>query len=227
MGSKLFSRDNCGTQAPKLHAINKKYAMEIDRNRDGSSRVWMDREEYRVIPQTAQSTAREIAIRLMGDCGLRVSEVLTARPRHISPLRTGRHFELKVPEETETLEDSSNAYKRATWLPATLQETITLYVQCEGIDDDELLIGRSKRTVQYWVKEAAAEAAAVIGDPDYQLVSAQDLRRCWVTHLLCEACISPRIVMALGGWSSYEAIKPYLPAPTEENIICSMANAEL
>jgi hypothetical protein len=48
------------------------------------------------------------------------------------------------------------------------------------------------------------------------------LRRCWANHLLVEAGISPRIVMALGGWSSYDAIKPYLAAPTEANIINSM-----
>lgn len=38
-----------------------------------------------------------------------------------------------------------------------------------------------------------------------------------------EAAISPRIVMALGGWASYNAIESYLAAPTEENIIDSMS----
>jgi hypothetical protein len=33
--------------------------------------------------------------------------------------------------------------------------------------------------------------------------------------------------MALGGWSSYDAIEPYLAAPTEENIIKSMSDASL
>ena len=36
-----------------------------------------------------------------------------------------------------------------------------------------------------------------------------------------------QIVMALGGWSSYDAIEPYLAAPTEENINRAMADAEL
>ncbi len=39
--------------------------------------------------------------------------------------------------------------------------------------------------------------------------------------------ISPRIVMALGGWSSYDTIEPYLAAPTEDNIIDSMSTAVL
>lgn len=33
--------------------------------------------------------------------------------------------------------------------------------------------------------------------------------------------------MALGGWSNYDAIGPYLAAPTEENIIDSMTNITL
>lgn len=33
--------------------------------------------------------------------------------------------------------------------------------------------------------------------------------------------------MALGGWESYDAIEPYLSAPTEENIIDSMSTAAL
>jgi hypothetical protein len=35
------------------------------------------------------------------------------------------------------------------------------------------------------------------------------------------------VVMALGGWSSYDAIEPYLAAPTEANIIESMSAVEL
>ena len=33
--------------------------------------------------------------------------------------------------------------------------------------------------------------------------------------------------MALGGWSSYDAIEPYLAAPTEENIIGTIQKIQL
>ncbi|WP_433634424.1 hypothetical protein [Halomicrococcus sp. NG-SE-24] len=66
-----------------------------------------------------------------------------------------------------------------------------------------------------------------MGDDDYRRVSTHDLRRCWANHLLVEENVSPRIVMALGGWSSYDAIEPYLAAPTEANIITSMSEVEL
>jgi integrase len=104
-----------------------------------------------------------------------------------------------------------------------LERDINRYTQQQEISSDEPLIDRSKRTLQYWVQTAAENAADETGDTDYRRVTTHDLRRCWANHLLVEQGISPRIVMALGGWSSYDAIEPYLAAPTEENIIDSMS----
>jgi len=56
-------------------------------------------------------------------------------------------------------------------------------------------------------------------------ISTHDFRRCWVNHLLVEQNVSPRVVMALGGCCSHDAIEPHLFAPTEENIIESMRTA--
>lgn len=44
---------------------------------------------------------------------------------------------------------------------------------------------------------------------------------------LVEEGISPRIVMDLGGWSSYSAIEPYLAAPSESNILDQLGAIEL
>jgi integrase len=77
------------------------------------------------------------------------------------------------------------------------------------------------------VERAAAAAAEETGDDDYRKVSTHDLRRCWANHLLVEEGVSPRIVMALGGWSSYDAIEPYLAASTEENINREMQRVDL
>lgn len=43
----------------------------------------MSREEYRELPRAADTFKHEIAIRLMGDCGLRVAEVLDVRSEHV------------------------------------------------------------------------------------------------------------------------------------------------
>lgn len=201
--------------------------MRTERNKDGSWNVWMTRQEYAELPRAADTFEREIAIRLMGDCGLRVAEVLDVEPQHISRMKDGKHFKLEVKSGKDTSGDYQGGKQRETWMPREVEALVNRYVQQADVDDDETLIDKTKRTLQNWVEDAAAEAAIATGDDDYNRISTHDLRRCWANHLLVEENVSPRIVMALGGWSSYDAIEPYLAAPTEDNIIESMTDAEL
>jgi integrase len=201
--------------------------MRTERNKDDSWNVWLSRDEYEILPREASTFQREVAIRLMGDCGLRVQEVLDVQPNHISRMSDGQHFELEVVSGKDTTGEYQGGKHRETWLPREVEAIINRYVQQADLDPDDPLIDASKRTVQYWVEDAAASAAAETGDEDYRRVSTHDLRRCWANHLLVEENVSPRIVMALGGWSSYNAIEPYLAAPTEDNIISAMTSTEL
>ncbi|WP_435362766.1 tyrosine-type recombinase/integrase [Haloarchaeobius sp. DYHT-AS-18] len=201
--------------------------MRCERNKDGSFNVWMTRDEYHELPRAADTFQREIAIRLMGDCGLRVAEVLDVKPEHISRKADGKHYDLEVVSGKDTTGEYAGGKHRETWLPRELEALVNRYCQQHDVDEDEPLIDRGKRTVQYWVEQAAEVAAEETGDEDYLRISTHDLRRCWANHLLVEENVSPRIVMALGGWSSYDAIEPYLAAPTEENIITSMTHVSL
>jgi len=199
--------------------------MRTERNKDSSWNVWLSRSEYEVLPREAETFEQEVAIRLMGDCGLRVKEVLDVKPKHVSRLSDGTHFELEVVGGKDTTGEYANGKYRETWLPRNVEATINRYIQQADVDDNDCLVPRAKRTVQYWVEEAAKRAAEETGNEDYRRISTHDLRRCWANYLLVEQNISPRIVMALGGWNSYDAIEPYLAEPTEENIIESMRTA--
>lgn len=201
--------------------------MRTERNKDGSWNVWMSRDEYQELPRAAHSLQSEVAIRLMGDCGLRVAETLHVCPQHIARTKDGRHYELAVEHGKDTTGEYEGGKYRETWLPRDVEVLINRYVQENGVGQDEPLVDRKKRTVQHWVERAAAAAADETGDSDYRRVSSHDLRRCWANHLLVEEGVSPRIVMALGGWSSYDAIEPYLAAPTEDNIIDQMSKVAL
>lgn len=201
--------------------------MRTERNKDGSWNVWMSREEYRELPRATASFQEEIAVRLMGDCGLRVAEVLDVEPRHISRRSDGTNFELEVVAGKDTTGEYSGGKHRETWLPRDFEAQINRYVQEKGVEPDEPVVDRARRTVQHWVERAGERAAEATGDQDYRRVSTHDLRRCWANHLLVEENVSPRIVMALGGWSSYDAIEPYLAAPTESNINQAMSTVEL
>jgi integrase len=201
--------------------------MRTERNKDGSWNVWMSRDEYQELPRAAHSLQAEVAIRLMGDCGLRVAETLSVRPTDIARAKDGRHYELAVVAGKDTTGEYEGGKYRETWLPRDVEVLINRFVQENDVDDTAPLIDRKKRTVQHWVERAADAAADETADSDYRRVSSHDLRRCWANHLLVEEGVSPRIVMALGGWSSYDAIEPYLAAPTEDNIIDQMSKASL
>jgi integrase len=183
----------------------------------------MSRAEYRELPRAAHSLQAEIALRLMGDCGLRVAETLDVRPCDVSRMVDGKHHELEVVAGKDTTGEYDDGKQRRTWVPRDLEVQINRYIQEADLKDDDRLIDREKRSVQNWVSRAADAAAEETSDPDYRRVSSHDLRRCWAHHLLVEEGVSPRIVMALGGWSSYDAIEPYLAAPTEQNIIDQMS----
>lgn len=170
---------------------------------------------------------QEIALRLRGDCGLRVEETLYVTPGDISRRKDGRSYQLEVTKGKDTTGEYDGGKQRETWMTAELERLIYRYADDQDIEDDEPLIPRKKRTVQTWVEKAAERTADETGDSDYLRVSSHDLRRCWAQHLLVEEGISPRIVMALGGWNSYDAIEPYLTAPTEDNIIESMSQVTL
>jgi integrase len=203
--------------------------MRTERNRDGTFNVWMSRNEYRELPRQAHSGLAEVALRLMGDCGLRVAEVPDVTAEDISRRSDGRHYELRVTGAKDTTGTYEGGKYRETWLPVDLEAHINRIVQqpANEIEDGDSVVRRSKRTLQNWMERAAAGAAEETGDEDYRKVSTHDLRRCWAHHLLVEEGVSPRIVMALGGWSSYDAIEPYLAAPTEENINREMQRVEL
>lgn len=47
-------------------------------------------------------------------------------------------------------------------------------------------------------------------------MSSHDLRRRFAQRLLVDKQVNPRVVMQVGGWDSFQAIEPYLNAPTPE-----------
>ena len=66
------------------------------------------------------------------------------------------------------------------------------------------------------MKRTAESAAEATGDEDFYHVSSHDLRRRFAQRLLVDREMNPRVVMQVGGWDSFQAIEPYLNAPTED-----------
>lgn len=59
-------------------------------------------------------------------------------------------------------------------------------------------------------------------EPPYQAVRSHGFRRSWATYHLVERQVDVRTMMAIGGWSDYAAIEPYLAEPTEARIGAAM-----
>ena len=77
------------------------------------------------------------------------------------------------------------------------------------------------------VRRTAEATADRTGDKDFRDVSSHDLRRRFAQRLLVDEGMNPRVVMSVGGWSSFQAIEPYLNAPSEDVVNQAFVEAGL
>ncbi len=68
------------------------------------------------------------------------------------------------------------------------------------------------------MKRLASTAAVEYNNDDWEAVSSHDLRRHYAQRMLVTENMNPRVLMAVGGWNSFQAIEPYLNEPTDEVI---------
>jgi integrase len=80
----------------------------------------------------------------------------------------------------------------------------------------EPIVDLSKSGIRAVVKRTAERTAEATGDEDFRHVSSHDLRRRFAQRLLIDKQVNPRVVMQVGGWDSFQAIEPYLNAPTPD-----------
>ena len=85
------------------------------------------------------------------------------------------------------------------------------------------IVSVSTSSVRRWVREAAVELVEEGEGDRWGCVSSHDLRRSWATYHMVEKGTDVRTMMSIGGWSSYDAIEPYLGEPTEAKIGRSMS----
>ncbi len=166
---------------------------------------------------------REIAILLMGYVGPRASGVCSARPSGVSFNSDGDYWELEL-RGKNTKGGEKNI--RDAYLPRRVKDMLDIYTDERGIKADEPYVDASVSTIRRWVTEAAKRMYKQTGNERWLSVSSHDLRRSWATHHLVERDVPVRVMMEIGGWSSYEAIEPYLTKPTPETIGREMGEAE-
>jgi len=178
-------------------------------------KVWLTDQEIEDLRRAAASRRDDVIIQLGAFVGLRAFEIPQVMPTHIKETESGQ-YRLRVPRGKDT--SGGGGKPRDAFLPATVERDLQQFQNAENIAPRDSFIDLSERGIRAAVKRTAEAAAEQTGDEDFRHVSSHDLRRRFAQRLLVDEEINPRVVMEVGGWSSFQAIEPYLNAPTEDVI---------
>jgi integrase len=176
-------------------------------------KIWLTDSEIEDLRRATTGYRDDIIIQLGAFVGLRSFEIPQVQPRHIKTTESGQ-YRLRVPEGKDTT--GSGGKPRDAYLPDDVERSLQQFANAENIAPREPFVDLSGRGVRAAVKRTAKAAADETGEDDFRHVSSHDLRRRFAQRLLVDKNMNPRVVMQVGGWDSFQAIEPYLNAPTPE-----------
>ena len=191
--------------------------VRIDDSND-KVKCWIDFEkEGSLLEEKARERdwEQEIAVQLMLRVGCRVSGIFSITPSNISWNEKGEYWEVRVRGKNTK---GGEKTVRDAYLPNRVKENLDRYASERDIGANEQYVQKSKSTVRRWVSELGNELADEMDEPRWEHLSTHDLRTSWANYYLVEEEKPVRVMMAIGGWGSYDAIEPYLTAPTPSKI---------
>jgi integrase len=191
---------------------------------DNETKVWLTDSEIEGLRRAAVSYRDDIIIQLGAFVGLRAFEIPQIQPRHIKTTDSGS-YRLRVPRGKDTT--GGGGKPRDAFLPADVERDLQQYQNAENIAPRDPFVDLTERGVRAAVKRTAEAAAEQTGDADFERVSSHDLRRRFAQRLLVDEEVNPRVVMQVGGWDSFQAIEPYLNAPTPDVVDAAFEDADL
>lgn len=176
--------------------------------------VWMTDRELEELRRAAASHRDDLILQLGGYVGLRAFEVPQVHPEHVQRTEDGEHYRLRVPRGKDTT--GNGGKPRNAYLPSDVESDIHRYQSAQDVGRHDPLVPLTDRGIRDVVKRTAKRAADETGNEDFRYVSSHDLRRRFAQRLLVDKQVNPRVVMQVGGWDSFQAIEPYLNAPTPD-----------
>ncbi|AGB36964.1 bacterio-opsin activator domain-containing protein [Natronococcus occultus] len=180
-----------------------------------SASATLSREEYESLLDAAETYREALVVRCCGEVGLRPTDLASVTLAAIDQVRTDPpRYLLRLPES------------RVAYLPTEIERELRRYARSNGISSDESVFSVSARRLQMLVAEVAERASERFDDPVLESVSTEDLRRYFLETALTDHGINPLVVKRVGGWSSFEALEPYLSSPTDEEIVEEFATVE-
>lgn len=213
--------------------------MRVERNEDGTYKCWMNDDEYEQLQRAATDYGDSLMIRLGAEVGLRSHEIANVRPDHLhrSAVRLDQVPQpvdatwLRVPRGKDTRGAGGKA--RDAIVPDDVEREFLMFTSNQSLEGDDPLFPNNEgqcvteRTIQRRIKAVAEAAAEDTGNVDFAKVSSHDLRRYYATKMLQDHGMNPEVVMDVGGWGSYEDLKPYLKKPTEDVVVEEFRRAGL
>lgn len=189
--------------------------MRTEKNKDGTRKVWITREEFERLLSEAESGEKRIALMLMGLVGLRVGEVLSVSYDDVRRSSDGEDFLIEIDGAKDTTGDYNGGKQRDVYLPERVEREMFEYVHEQDIDDDECIVSvRSERAIQGWIETLREQ----VDNSMFNYLSCHDLRRSLVTHMIHNEGIQLSIVKNQFGWDDIATVKQYLDEPSEEVI---------
>ncbi len=158
-------------------------------------RVWLSRVEVKQLLSVADDPLRKVAFRLAAEVGLRSHEVVEVRPEHVVDGGEAGKM-LVVPE-------GKGDKLREAPIPDSLADTMDAAASFGGVDDDEVLVDRSTRSVRNWVESAREELASTTGESRWEYLTFHDLRRTWAGQL-ANADVDQTVALRWGGWNDLD-----------------------
>ncbi|WP_255169655.1 bacterio-opsin activator domain-containing protein [Natrononativus amylolyticus] len=188
--------------------------------REASDADRLTRPRYDRLLDAAETYREALVVRLCGEVGLRPAELARLTPSAVVEASSEpARYLLVVPS-------SDGGRSRRAYLPATLERELRRYVRSNDIGADERVFDVTPRRLQMLAAAVADRASDRFDDPGLGAVSTSDLRRFFARTALVDDGINPRVVKAVGGWRSFEALEPYLPEPTDAEIVAAFAAVE-
>ncbi|MBS3781713.1 MAG: site-specific integrase [Candidatus Thermoplasmatota archaeon] len=192
------------------------------------SKVWLSKDQVETLEKSCKRLKDRCIIQLGAWSGLRAYEIAKAKVgelREYTVEEDLKHFLRIEGKRTDQKAGQGLKKEREAYLPDRVYSDLVMLKNQEGLGDRDPLI--PNRYGEYYTPDGIRERVYTIskeafertGNPDFKHVSSHDLRRFFAHYNLVEKGKNPRVIMAVGGWKNWEAIKPYLDKPSRSTIV--------
>ena len=192
---------------------------------ENQMRVYLSPADYQTMLDCADSRRANMCMRVMGEMGLRVSEVDFCW----NDIRDSTNEDVEISfvpiHGKDTKARDTDGKRRDVWIPEDLMDALKEYQKIENYRDGFSLFPVGSRTLQRDIKQSAENAARKTGNDDFYYVTCHDFRAYFATNMALRDGVEIETIMELGGWQDRDTMDPYLNASFDDIIQSDLADA--